>query len=238
MGKYTSKYPGSQIDAAVEKAHKTGPTDPTINTVGVLGQRYFNTTTGATFECKEIITVDEATTFTWRPIIANSLDVETQGQALDATQGKSLADMINDIKGEGWTDETLKGLADLISTHTGKTVSRVTGASRDISIEGTQKISLPFAAKSISVLACIANTKNSCQGFCDSALTQYGMLTAGHTGNAHPTTQLIQIYNDAYTVHGVVTLIENDGFTITWTKASGTVPSPTNISMRILAQTH
>jgi len=115
VGKYTSKYSGSQIDAAVEKAHKTGPTDPTINTVGVLGQRYFNTTTGATFECKEIITVDEVTTFTWRPIIANSLDVETQGQALDATQGKSLADMINDIKGEGWTDETLKGLADLIN---------------------------------------------------------------------------------------------------------------------------
>ena len=123
MGKYTSKYSGSQIDAAVEKAHKTGPTDPTINTVGVLGQRYFNTTTGATFECKEIITVDEVTTFTWRPIIANSLDVETQGQALDATQGKSLADMINDIKGEGWTDETLKGLADLISTKLDKTTS-------------------------------------------------------------------------------------------------------------------
>jgi hypothetical protein len=92
---YQSEYSGPQIDMAVRKSHITGSTDPTTNTVGVLGQRYFNTTTGATFECTETITVDEVTTYTWRPVIANSLTETVAGQALDATKGKALADLIS-----------------------------------------------------------------------------------------------------------------------------------------------
>lgn len=49
--RYDSLYTGQQIDDAVAKRHLTGVADPTTATAGVLGQRYFNTATGATFEC-------------------------------------------------------------------------------------------------------------------------------------------------------------------------------------------
>lgn len=119
---YRSNFTGAQIDAAIEKAHKTGSADPTINTVGVLGQRYFNTTTGATFECTATITVDEVTTYTWRNVIANNLTETVAGKALDATKGKALND--------------------LISTHTGETVYKVYSITRDLSVAGVQSVSL------------------------------------------------------------------------------------------------
>jgi len=92
---YRSEFTGSQIDAAVRKSHKTGTSDPTTDTVGELGQRYFNTVTGEIFVCTAVITVDEVTTYTWRPLIANSLGITVPGQALDATKGKELGDLIS-----------------------------------------------------------------------------------------------------------------------------------------------
>lgn len=104
--RYDSSLYGPQIEEAVRKAHKTGSSDPTTSTVGMLGQRYFNTTSGATFECIDIDTVDDVTTFTWRPVIANNLTETVAGKALDAVQGKALADIIStkpDIETGTWT---------------------------------------------------------------------------------------------------------------------------------------
>ena len=94
---YQSAYSGPQIDAAVSKSHLSGSVDPTTSTVGVLGQRYFNTTTAEVFECTATIMVDEVTTYTWRKMIANTFTETVAGRALDATKGKALSDLISTL---------------------------------------------------------------------------------------------------------------------------------------------
>ncbi len=96
MATYKSKHTGQKVDSAVDKAHITGPSDPTSSTVGVLGQRYFNTVTLDVFECIGA-SADE---YEWRKQasgieIINNLNETTPGKVLDASQGKILKDSIN-----------------------------------------------------------------------------------------------------------------------------------------------
>ena len=59
--RYKSQYFGSEMDERLGKAHHSGSSDPDSGTVGVLGQRYFNTATGDVFVCTAV----SGSVYTW-----------------------------------------------------------------------------------------------------------------------------------------------------------------------------
>lgn len=91
MSNYTSAYTGAQIDNAVALSAIIGSAAPTASTVGVVGQRYFDTVSELEYKC----TAASGGIYTWKlsdttTTIVNNLIETTAGKALDATQGKIL----------------------------------------------------------------------------------------------------------------------------------------------------
>lgn len=70
MATYQSAYTGVEIDAAVGSI-KTGATNPTPNTPGVVGQIYRNTTNGLLFKCEKVVGI----VYTWVDI--NNVTIST-----------------------------------------------------------------------------------------------------------------------------------------------------------------
>ncbi|GEM_PF-5094442 len=126
------------------------------------------------------------------------------------------------------TTATLRGqIENLVS----RQVSKVGNFSRDAQLTGNQKISLPFKAKAIVAFATVLSvTGRTSWGFVDEQLSNsamfdnYNLIADSYNGSPIYSVCINQGSNETY---GKVTLIEDDGFTITWSKggngATGTI---------------
>jgi hypothetical protein len=125
---------------------------------------------------------------------------------------------------------------ELISTHTGKAVSRNTGGTRDISVAGTQTIALPFRAKNIRINVEINGTQKASWGSCDADLNQSCMMMLP-PGNISGSGSSAILLNDGAgnQVTGTITAIDDTSITITWAKTG----SPTGTAVLFInATTH
>lgn len=131
------------------------------------------------------------------------------------------------------------------ATHIGEQVSYQTYVTRDMTLTGTQIISLPFQAKTIQIQSLLAGTSSDKtaygSGFCDAALNQrasvyiYNVSLTNYTWASSAV--IIDLTRDnTNTTQGQITQINSSGFTITWTQ-TGTGATGTAV-LNILASTH
>lgn len=150
---------------------------------------------------------------------------------------------IEDIGGKFTAIEVegaLSELADAQETHEAETVSYQTFVTRDLSLTGTQKIILPFKAKSIQIKVTNGTlNKSYSDGFCDEALNQRCtyVYPDGTDTTFNTSSDIIRFTIDNSNVtDGNISLIEDDGITITWSKI-GSGATGTAV-VNILAMTH
>jgi hypothetical protein len=92
----------------------------------------------------------------------------------NGTASEEIDALITAIRGAGWTSESLKGLADLISTNDGKLTTHkaenvafqtiYTFTSAGGTYDKTVTISLPIAPKSINIFACVEEMPTASHG--------------------------------------------------------------------------
>jgi hypothetical protein len=164
-------------------------------------------------------------------IISALADKPNATDGLSATQLKAKFD-----QGPGLIKTYLNStVVTSFNTHIAEVISYRASATRDLSLTGTQKITIPFSAKAVFITAAVEGTINFSDGkyavnYGDSCVTRRGDNIYVIRDN------LINIDNGAGNSSVAdLTLVESDGITLTWTKTG----SPTGtLTMSILAMTH
>lgn len=144
--------------------------------------------------------------------VANNLTTDEDGYVLDARQGKALADLISTHKEEVSTYEVL--------------------VTRDLTTTGSQKITLPFAPKGLTLIAAVPGTFKSCEGLASKHSGSSRVIFVDPSGNRFVSGALIRIFesagNDSY---AQITSWDSDGITINWLKTGTGATGTISISM-------
>lgn len=164
---------------------------------------------------------------------ASQIGIEDSAGRYTATQIEAA---LAEIAGSGRTTETVKGLADLISTHTAETVFYLTDASRNIATTGVQTITLPFLAKKIEIIALVNGTKQWSQSFrVGSLLRNVFQLASVSNMYVDGNYDIILNADGTNVANGTVQNITATGFEVNWTK----VGAPTGTATLVIsASTH
>ena len=164
---------------------------------------------------------------------ASQIGIEDSAGRYTATQIEAA---LAEIAGSGRTTETVKGLADLISTHTAETVFYLTDVSRNIATTGVQTITLPFLAKKIEITAVVNGTKQWSQSVRvgTTKRTQFQLASTSQI-YIDGTYEIVMNADGTNVANGAIQNVTATGFEINWTKTG--LPTGT-ATIVISASTH
>jgi hypothetical protein len=166
---------------------------------------------------------------------ASAIGVQDAGGLITATTVEAA---LAELAGTGRTTESLKSLADLISTHTGETVLQNLSATRDLTVAGVQTINglAGKIPKAITVRAVVSGTKKVCLGSW-AVSQQDNIYQVGSTGNWIPTTSgyaIILSDDGSNSTLGAIQNVGTSSFEINWIKGSSGATGTANLEFDIL----